>query len=100
MDKANLFGKLIDKGFIKDSLFDSLTVFVSKMGSDMDKANIYNKMLKINSITESQWIILINQSESLGSDMGKSNMLMEIAKNMPKTIGNDNDYGRVMRALE
>ena len=113
MDKSNLYGQLIDKGFIKDSLFDSLAFFVSKMGSDMDKINLYDKMLGINPITENQCIILINQSLTLASDMDKANTLSEIAKKMPrtdvvkaaytkaaKTIGNDNDYGRVMRALE
>jgi hypothetical protein len=113
MDKSNLYGELIDKGLIKDSLFDSLAIQVSKMGSDMDKVNLYNKMLSINLITENQWIILINQSSSLGSDMDKANTLSEYAKKMPrtdpvkaayvkaaKTIGNDNDYGRVMRSLE
>ena len=105
--------KLIDKGLIKDSLFDSLSVLISKMGSDMDKVNLFNKMLRVVPITESQWIILINQSESLGSDMDKANILSEFSKKMPKTdpvkaayvkaaktIVNDNDYGRVMRALE
>jgi hypothetical protein len=113
MDKSNLYGKLIDKGLIKDSLFDSLSVLISKIGSDMDKVNLFNKMLKIDSITENEWIILISQSESLGSDVDKANMLLEFSKKMPKTdlvktayvkaaktIGNDNDYGRVMRALE
>ena len=113
MDKSNLYGKLIDKGLIRDSLFDSLTVLVSKMGSDMDKMNLYSKLIVINPISENQWIILINQSSSLGSDMDKTNTLSEIAKKMPrtdaikaaytkaaKTIGNDNDYGRVMRGLE
>ena len=113
MDKSNLYGDLMDKGFIKDSLFDSLAVFVSKMGADIDKANLYNKMLGLNPISENQCIILINQSTLLGSDMDKSNLLIEISKKMPRTepikeafakaaksIGNDNDYGRVMRALE
>jgi hypothetical protein len=79
----------------------------------MDKVNLFNKMLRIDPITENQWIILISQSASLGSDMDKANMLSAFAKKMPKTdpvkaayvkaaktIGNDNDYGRVMRALE
>jgi hypothetical protein len=113
MDKSNLYGELIDKVLIKDSLFDSLAIFVSKMASDMDKTNLYNKLLGTNPITENQWIILINQSASLGSDMDKANTLSEFAKKMPRTdpikeaytkaartIGNDNDYGRVMRALE
>jgi len=113
MDKSNLYGKLIDKSLIKDSLFDSLSFLVSKMGSDMDKVNLYKKMIGIDPITENQWIILIRQSEFISSDMDKANMLSEYSKKMPKTdpikaayvkaaktIGNDNDYGRVMRELE
>ncbi len=113
MDKSNLYGKLIDRGLIKDSLFDSLSVLISGIGSDMDKINLFHKMLEINPITENQWILLIGQSETLGSDNDKANMLSEFAQKMPKTdpvkaaymkaakaIGNDNDYGRVMRALE
>jgi len=113
MDKSNLYGKLIDKNLIKDSLFDSLSVRISKMGSDIDKVNLFHKMLKIDPISENQWIILIGQSESLSSDMDKANLLSDFSKKMPKTdplktayvkaaktIGNDNDYGRVMRALE
>ena len=84
MDKSNLYGKLIDKGLIKDSLFDSLSILVSKMGSDMDKINLYNKLLGINPITENQWIILISQSASLGSDMDKANMLSEIREENAK----------------
>ena len=32
MDKSNLYGELIDKGFIKDSLFDSLADFSFQNG--------------------------------------------------------------------
>jgi hypothetical protein len=64
-------------------------------------------------ITESQWISLLNKTSQLGSDMDKSNLMIEIAQKMPKTenlklaylkvaksIGNDSDYGKAMRAVE
>ena len=64
-------------------------------------------------ITESQWISLLNKTAQLGSDMDKSNLMIEIAQKMPKTenlklaylkvtktIGNDSDYGKAMRAVE
>jgi hypothetical protein len=112
MDKANVFNKMIDKNLLRDSLTDSLMQFVSAMGSDMDKINIYDRLIKEKDLSESQWITLVNKIAALGSDMDKSNMLVEVAKKMPKTemvravymkvaktIGNDADYGKVIRAL-
>jgi hypothetical protein len=79
----------------------------------MDKINMFNKMLEIEPISDNQWVILIARSASLGSDVDKANILTAFAKKMPKsdtvksaymkaakTIGNDNDYGRVIRQLE
>jgi len=112
MDKANVFNKMIDKNLLRDSLTDSLIHFVSTMGSDMDKVNIYGKLINEKDLSESQWISLENNIAALGSDMDKSNMLVEVARKMPKTemvragymkaaktIGNDSDYGKVIRAL-
>jgi hypothetical protein len=112
MDKANVFNKMIDKNLLRDSLTDSLMNYVSAMGSDMDKINIYGRLIKGKDLSESQWIILENKIAALVSDMDKSNLLVEVAKKMPKTemvragymkvaktIGNDSDYGKVIRAL-
>jgi hypothetical protein len=112
MDKVNVFNKMIDKNQLRDSLTDSLMNFVSAMGSDMDKVNIYGRLIKEKDLSEGQWIILENKIGALGSDMDKSNLLVELARKMPKTemvragymkvaktIGNDADYGKVIRAL-
>ena len=112
MDKVNIFNKMIDKNQLRDSLTDSLMNFVSAMGSDMDKVNIYGRLIKGKDLSEGQWIILENKIGALGSDMDKSILLVEVARKMPKTemvragymkvaktIGNDADYGKVVRAL-
>jgi hypothetical protein len=113
MDKSNLFGQLIDKGLISGAGFDTLLVFTDRMGADMDKINLYRKLMDGKSITESQWASLINQAAKLGSDMDKSTLLIEIAQKMPRTemlkslyltaaksISNDSDYGKAVRAVE
>ena len=113
MDKSNLFGKMIEKGLIRGPLFDSLLLYVSAIGSDMDKLNLYEKLLNENGISDLQWAALLNKASLLGSDMDKTNLLISIAQKMPhtetlkenyrkaaKTIGNDSDYGRAVRALD
>jgi hypothetical protein len=113
MDKANVFNKMIEKGLIRDSLTDSLVNYTSIMGSDMDKINIYVKLIQAKDLSETQWILLETKVSLLGSDMDKANLLVEMAKKMPKTeavlaqyrkaaksINNDSDYGRVIRALD
>jgi hypothetical protein len=112
MDKANIYHKMITKGMIQGNSFDTLLNLASQLGSDMDKASLYRNLLDGENISEDQWVALINKSAELGSDMEKSNLLIEIARKMPKTevlktacqkgaksIGNDSDYGRVLRAI-
>ena len=112
MDKANLFRTMIDKGLANGNFFDSLLEQASHLGSDMDKINLYRELLKGKNLTENQWISLINKSVQPASDMDKGNLLIEIALKMPKTepvksaylkaarsIHNDSDYGRAVRAV-
>ena len=79
----------------------------------MDKLNLYEKLLNENGISDLQWAALLNKASLLGSDMDKTNLLISIAQKMPhtetlkenyrkaaKTIGNDSDYGRAVRALD
>ena len=78
----------------------------------MDKINLYQALMEGNKITDDQWVMLIDKTAGLGSDMDKSNLLVYIAQKMPrtepvkasylkaaKTIGNDMDYGRTLRAV-
>ncbi len=113
MDKANLYNKMIDKGMITGDHFDSLLDLISNMGSDMDKENLYKNLIKEKDISEAQWIRLIDKATQLSSDMDKSNLLLEIAQKMPRTetvktsylkaaksINDDNDFGKTVRAVE
>jgi hypothetical protein len=113
MDKANVFNQLISRNLLHGSLTENLIYYVSHMGSDMDKVHLYSTLINENKLTEDQWIILEEKVPSLGSDMDKSNLLVEIAGKMPKTdlvragyrkaaksINNDMDYGKAIRALD
>jgi uncharacterized protein YjbI with pentapeptide repeats len=113
MDKANLYNKMIDKGLITGAHFDSLLDPISQMGSDLDKVNLYIKLTDEKNLSEAQWMRLTDKTAGLGSDMDKANLLIAIAQRMPKTeickvsymkaaktLGNDSDYGRAVRAVE
>jgi hypothetical protein len=113
MDKANIFSSMIDKGMISGSCYNDLLSQVSNMGSDMDKVNLYSKLSMGQQITETQWISMLNNMSHLGSDMDKANLLILATQKMPKTqtlketylaaaksIHNDSDYGRAIRAIE
>jgi hypothetical protein len=113
MDKANVFNQIIEKNLLHGSLTENMIYYISHMGSDMDKVRLYSKLINENKLTEDQWIILEEKIPLLGSDIDKSNLLVEIAGKMPKTdpvragyrkaarsISNDMDYGKAIRALE
>jgi len=113
MDKSNLYNKMIDKGLIAGTRFDSLLNPISQMGSDMDKVNLYVKLKDEKNLSEIQWMRLTEKIAELNSDMDKANVLIAIAQKMPKTetckmsymkaaktLGNDSDYGRAVRAVE
>jgi hypothetical protein len=113
MDKANLYRKMIEKGMITGPRFDSLIIHISSMGSDMDKSSLYREISDTYNLTEMHWIVLISQVPLLGSDMDKANLLSAYASKMPKTeavktafrkaaktINNDMDYGKAVRAIE
>jgi len=113
MDKANLYRKMIEKGMITGARFDSLIIHISRMGSDMDKTTLYRDIADTYSLTENHWIILLSQIPLLGSDMDKTELLTRYASKMPKTeavittyrkaaktIHDDMNYGKVVRALE
>ncbi|MDP4213819.1 MAG: hypothetical protein Q8926_14460 [Bacteroidota bacterium] len=113
LDKANLFRELIGKGYITGARFDSLLDRIDRLGSDLDKISLYKDLIEIKGLTDPQWINLMNKTAKLGSDMDKAYLLQEIAKKMPrtenlkaayltaaKTISNDPDYGKAVRAVE
>jgi hypothetical protein len=113
LDKSNLYKKMMKKGLINGVHFDSMLVQISGIRSDMDKINLYQNLMESKVISEGQWISLINNISSISSDMDKSNLLIAISQKMPKTeilktaylktaktINNDFDYGKTLRAME
>ena len=113
MDKANLYKELITIGNISEAQWVDLVDKISSINPDIDKVNLYKELLGMGNISEAQWVILIGKVSSINSDIDKANLLVEIAPKMLKTdivkisyqkvartLNNDIDYGRVMRALE
>jgi hypothetical protein len=112
MDKADLYRTMIRKGLDSGARFDRQLELISQMGADMDKINLYEALLEQKNISDEQWILVINKTAGLGADMDKSNLLIYIAQKMPKaepvkaaylkaarTINEDSNYGRVLRAV-
>jgi hypothetical protein len=113
MDKKILFHEMIAKGLINGPGFESLLVLISNMASDLDKVNLYKTLSEGKNISDSQWKLLIDKSALVGLDPDKAGLLSEIGRKMPKTetlkaaymlaaksIGNDMDYGKAIRAIE
>jgi hypothetical protein len=112
-DKENILTRLIDKGDVPGSRFDTLLQVIGHFGSDEEKVKLYTRLMNTGIKTEEQWISLVNKVADIGPDFEKSNLLVQIAQKMPKTgdtraaflkvaktITNDADYGKALRALE
>ena len=112
MDKADLYRTMIRKGLDSGERFDRQLELISQMVADMDKINLYEVLMEQKNISNEQWILLINKTAGLGADMDKSNLLIYIAQKMPKaeiikaaylkaakTINEDSEYGKVLRAV-
>jgi len=111
-DKAELYRKMIRKGLDTGARFPVQLEFISQMGSPMDKAHFYQELINQKYLSDDQWMMIIDKTADLGTDIDKANLLIQIAQKMPKTealknsylkaaksIGNDSDYGRVLRGL-
>lgn len=113
VDKANLLHKIIERRLINGPLYDSLLEYISQIGSDHDKGDLYRELSGYKTLSDIQWMKLLDKISTFGSDVEKSELLIGLVQNMPKTdavklsyqkaaktIGNDNDYGRAMRAIQ
>lgn len=111
--KADLLSGLIDKDSLSTDHFNNLLGLVDHFGNDWEKQNLYKKLIARNRLTEEQWTGLIDQIAHIGSDFDKSNFLVEVARKMPKTenlrsaylhaaktINDDSQYGKTLRAVE
>jgi hypothetical protein len=113
IDRAGLYERMMDRGLIAGNLTDSLLGQVKRMGSGPDKAQLYGHFLSIKNMSDAEWMELLQAVSLLDSEMDKAGLLVQIAPEMPKnevvraqylkaakTIGNDSDYGKVLRAVE
>ena len=113
MQKENLLMQLISKAGVPAKHFDKLLEQISHFRDDMQKENLYRKMMGEKDLSEGQWTSLINQTTNIGGDFEKSNFLIQLSQKMPrnenlknaylkaaKTITDDAQYGRALRAVE
>ena len=112
IDRVHIYDKLLDKHLIGTLHFDYLLDRIATIGSDVDKQNLYRRLTDEKNLCPDQWVLLLMQISRLGSDVDKTSLLVETAQKMPldaqtkpaylsaaKTIHNDMDYGRAMRAI-
>ncbi|HXB45076.1 MAG TPA: hypothetical protein VNV85_13505, partial [Puia sp.] len=113
MQKENLLMQLISKSALSEKLFDKLLETVSHFRDDTQKENLYRKLMGENNLSEPEWISLINQTPNIGGDFEKANFLIQLSQKMPKSenlknfylkaaksIADDGQFGRALRAVE
>jgi hypothetical protein len=113
MQKENLLMQLIGKKDLPEKHFGKLLEMISHFNDDNQKENLYRKLMGENNLSEEQWISLINQAANVSGDFEKSNFLIQLSLKMPKgdnirnaylkiakTITDDGQYGRALRAVE
>jgi len=113
MDKVNMLGLWTREDSIPEGIFNKIADITIHLGSDMDKENMFKQLINKRGVNEDGWISIINATAGLGSDFEKSNVLVLIAQKMPgseniktayrkaaKTIGNDGEYGKAIKAID
>jgi hypothetical protein len=112
-ERSNVLGRLIDKGVVEGASFDTLLAVIGDMGGDFEKGKLLKEISRADVKETRSWAGLIRASSQLDGDNEKGNVLIEIAHRLPRTdslravytaaartVHSDNDYGRVMRAME
>lgn len=112
-EKQNLLTRFIDQGAVSGATYDSLLAAIGHLDADFEKQDLLNKLMKDSLSTADQWIGIIRAVSQLDADFEKSPLLVQIAQKMPKdekvklaflaaakTIRDDMEYGKVMRAVE
>ncbi|MFI5155287.1 MAG: hypothetical protein ACHQEM_03845 [Chitinophagales bacterium] len=112
-EKANILKEMIDKKLFPGESFNNLLNAVNHVNSDFERANILKKLGEKNLETDAQWVALINSCGQIQASFEKSNALIELATRMPKndqvrsaymkvakTIPEDAEFGRVVKAIE
>jgi len=106
-------GKMADSRGLAGNRFDSVVAAASHIGSDGERKDFYHILIDSVKKTDAEWISLIRAGAAMENDGDKSDMLVRIAKKMPvddsvkaeyktaaRTIKDDAEYGKAMRAIE
>jgi hypothetical protein len=112
-EKANILREMIQKKIYPGETFNNLISAINHVNSDFDRVNLLKELAGKSIETDAQWIALINACGQIQSSFDKSNMMVELAGRMPKnetirasylkvakTIPEDAEYGRVVKAVE
>jgi hypothetical protein len=106
-------GQVTDSSGLASNRFDSVVAAASHIGSDGEREDLYHILTDSVKKTNAEWISLIRAGAGMENDNSKSDMLVRIAKKMPiddsvkaeyktaaRTIRDDAEYGKAMRAIE
>jgi len=106
-------GQVADSSGLPVNVFDSVMAVAGHIESDGEKGDLYRQMIDSGRKTDAEWISLIRAVGRMEEDGNKSDLLMQIAQKMPhneivkaeyktaaRTIKDDADYGKAMRAIE
>ena len=110
--EKDLLTNYIDTGLTADR-FDTVLAIAGRFETPEDSKEIYEKLIGFPPRTDIEWAGLIRAVGALGPDYLKSDLLLTIAPKMPrndslvsayrlsaKSIQSDDDYGKVMRAVQ
>lgn len=116
-DKKDLLthyvGQVTDSAGLANNRFDSVVAAAGHIGSDGDRKDFYYLLIDSVKKTDGEWISLIRAGAAMENEDEKSDLLVRIAKKMPvadsvkaeyktaaRTIKDDAEYGKAMRAIE
>jgi hypothetical protein len=112
-ERSNVLKELIDQPLAEGKSFDSLLMLVGKMDGDYEKSNLLMQIIRKDVREGGSWAGLIRTTTTLGGEYERSNVLVEIGQKLPKTdslrelymnaaktVHSDNDYGRVVNAIQ
>jgi hypothetical protein len=112
-EKQNLLSNLIRQGRIEGNAYDSLLDMIGHLDEGSEKQDLLQQLMSDSLSTDSQWTGLIETTKGLAEEFRRADLLVEIARKMPrtdtvkasyiraaKTITDDMQYGKAMRAVE
>ena len=105
--------QVADSTGLPNDRFDSVIAAAGHIESDGEREDLYHMLIDSVKKTDAEWVSLIRAGAAMENDDRKSNMLVRIAQKMPhneslnpeykaaaRTIKDDANYGKAMRAME